>query len=232
MSVFAGPNTTKSGVVLHLDAANTKSYPGSGTTWYDISGNGNNATLTNGPVYDSTNQGSFTFDSANDTAIVASSASIPVGAAARTVSVWFYTNTTTWANDVNTLFFYGAGSNGQAFGIDMSTFPAMEFFTWGGTGRDLTFNTTFSQVGWKNIQITYNGATSVLIYENGSLTQTLTLSSATSTPSSSMYIGSINPSLISGYYDGKVPQVLVYNRSLSAAEVQQNFQALRGRYGI
>lgn len=60
-----GPIVTD-GLVLCLDAANPKSYPGSGTAWMDLSGNGNNGTLTNGPTYNSGNKGSIVFDGVND----------------------------------------------------------------------------------------------------------------------------------------------------------------------
>ena len=220
------------GLVLNLDAGASTSYPGSGTSWSDLSGNGNTGTLTNGPTYSSDDGGSIVFDSVNDYASVSSSASIPYGASARTISIWFYTNSTSWASNVNTLFFYGAGSIGQAFGIDMDVYPKMEVFTWGGAGRDITFDTTYSQVGWKNICVTYNGSTTILIYENGVFTQTSTLSDTCNTLSSNVYIGAINPSDNHPYYDGNIAQVSIYNSALTAAEIQHNFSALRGRYGI
>ena len=58
MGVFAGPNIIEDGLVMALDAANPKSYPGSGTTWFDVSGNGNNATL-NSVTHKSDNGGVF-----------------------------------------------------------------------------------------------------------------------------------------------------------------------------
>ena len=227
------PRIVTDGLVLNLDAARQNSYAGIGTFWRDLSGNGNTGTLVNGVGYNGSNGGSLSFDGVDDYALVSSNASIPYGSTARTVSIWFYTNTTTWANDVNSLFFYGSGINGNAFGIDFSTYPSMEVYTWGGAGRDLTFSTTYSQVGWKNITVTYNGSTTILIYENGTFTQTFTLSSACNTASSSVYIGAVNPSVLAGcYYNGNIAQVSIYNRALSAAEISQNFQALRGRYGI
>jgi hypothetical protein len=224
------PQISLNGLSLCLDAANSKSYPGSGTTWTDLSGNGNTGTLTNGPTYSSANLGSLVFDGVDDFVLVSSNASIPYGSSARTVSIWFYTNTTTWANDVNNLFFYGSGATGNAFGIDFSTYPSMEVYTWGGVGRDLTFSTTYSQVGWKNITVTYNGSTTILIYENGTFTQTLTLTSACNTTSSGVYIGSINPAILAGYYDGRISNTTIYNRALSATEIQQNYNALKSRY--
>ena len=202
-----------------------------GTTWTDLSGRGNTGTL-NGVGYSASNGGSLTFDGSDDYVLVSSNASIPYGSTARTVSIWFYTNTTTWASNVNNLFYYGAGSDGASFGIDFSTYPSMEVFTWGSGTNDFLFSTTYSQVGWKNITVTYNGATTILIYENGVFTQTFTLPSVRNTTTSDVYIGAINPNILAGYYDGNIAQVSIYNRALSAAEVSQNFNALRGRFGI
>lgn len=66
MSYSNGPRIVTNGLVLYLDAGNSKSYPGSGTVWNDLSGNGNNGTLVNGPTYSGANKGSIVFDGAND----------------------------------------------------------------------------------------------------------------------------------------------------------------------
>ena len=64
--MYYGPKIVTSGLVLCLDAANKRSYPGTGTTWTDLSGNSNNGTLTNGPTFSAGNQGSIVFDGTND----------------------------------------------------------------------------------------------------------------------------------------------------------------------
>jgi hypothetical protein len=231
MGVSYNPQIVTNGLVLCLDAANTKSYPGSGTTWTDLSGNGNNGTLVNGVGYD---VDSLSFDGVNDYVLVnANTSSIPYGSSPRTVSIWFYTNTTTWVENLSNLFFYGAGNDGNAFGIDFSTYPSMEVYTWGSETNDFLFSTTYSQVGWKNITVTYNGATTILIYENGVFTQTFALPSVRNTTTSDVYIGAINPSALDEwYYDGRIATTQIYNRALTATEIQQNFNALRGRFGI
>ena len=66
MATHYSPKIVTDGLVLCLDAANAKSYPGSGTTWYDLSGNGNHGTLVNGVTYNSQNGGVFEFDGVND----------------------------------------------------------------------------------------------------------------------------------------------------------------------
>ena len=66
MGIDIGPIETTDGLVLHLDAGNTRSYPGSGNTVYDLSGFGNTSALTNGPTYNSSNLGAFVLDGSND----------------------------------------------------------------------------------------------------------------------------------------------------------------------
>ena len=194
----------------------------------DLSERNNFATSVNGPTYSSANGGSLVFDGTDDYILVSSNASIPYTSSARTVSIWFYTNTTTWTDDANNLFFYGTSSTRSAFGIDMAPYPNMQFYAW---SDDLTFATTYSQVGWKNICITYNGSTTVLIYENGVFTRTKTLGGTLNTSTSDVYIGAINPSVIAGgYYDGRIATTQIYNRALSAAEIQQNYNATKTRY--
>jgi hypothetical protein len=228
MALHYSPNIVTNGLVLALDASDPKSYPGSGTTWFDRSGLGNNGTLVNGVGYNSVNRGSLVFDGVNDYVSVSANSTIPYGASPRTIGIWFYTNSTTWVGNANTLFFYGNSATGQAFGIDMDSYPRMEFFTWGGSGRDLTFSTTFSEIGWKNICVTFDGSTSVNIFENGSFTRTLTLISPCNTITSDVLIGRY----LGSYYDGNIAVAQIYNRALSASEIAQNFNATRGRFGL
>ena len=76
MAIFGGPNVIDNGLVLSLDAGNVKSYPGSGTIWYDKSGNNNNGTLTNGPTFSG---GSIVFDGVDDYVDTTFKASISIG---------------------------------------------------------------------------------------------------------------------------------------------------------
>ena len=105
MGVFAGPDVSESGLVLALDAGNLKSYPGSGTTWTDLSGRGNTGTLVNGVGYNGSNLGSLVFDGVDDY--------VQFGGTARyftsyitqqiTIETWLYVpSSATWSNG-----FYG-----------------------------------------------------------------------------------------------------------------------------
>lgn len=88
MSAFGGPNIIEDGLVLYLDAGNRKSYPGSGTTWFDISGYKSTGILTNGPTFNSSSLGSLVFDGINNyvnfggsqASLVRSATSLSIGA--------------------------------------------------------------------------------------------------------------------------------------------------------
>ena len=88
MSLGHGASIVRNGLVLYLDAANPKSYPGSGTTWKDLSGNGNNGTLVNGPTFNSANGGSIVFDGTNDYVITTNLLN-PTTNPNESVFVWF-----------------------------------------------------------------------------------------------------------------------------------------------
>ena len=213
------------GLVLYLDAANTRSYSGSGTSSNSLVG-GIGATLVNGVGFTSSNNGSFTFDGTNDY-IAVSGANFPLSNSPRTLNIWYYTKTSTWQSNANNLFWYGtAFITRQSFGIDFDTYPMMEFYSW---GDDLNWNTTRPQEGWNNLQITYDGNLSLNVYESGILVATKTFGGQLNTVlSSNVQIGAITS--ISGYFDSSISQVSMYNRALSATEVLQNYNATKGRY--
>jgi hypothetical protein len=232
MAINVRPPIVTSGLVLNLDAANMKSYPRSGTTWRDLSGNNNSGSLINGPTFSSANGGSIVFDGVDDYVVVDSFNQLPTGSSARTINIWFNPNITTWQGNVNSLFFYGTtGVNGAVFGIDFDTYPTMEIYTWGGAGRDVIFSSSFPQTGWSNLSIVYNGSTTISIYENSRNTQNATVTTL-STTNTSVWIGSINPSYQPWYYDGRISNIQIYNRALSASEVQQNYNATKTRFGL
>ena len=111
MAIFYNPRTITDGLVLALDAANTKSYPGSGTTWTDLSGNGNNGTLTNGPTYNSSNLGSLSFDGIDDYSTLTSNYTLSAG---WTLSFWGNPIFDSTVN-VNTVFY--SASNPRTFSL-------------------------------------------------------------------------------------------------------------------
>jgi hypothetical protein len=94
MSYYNGPKAVMDGLVMYLDAGNTKSYLSGSSTWNDLSGNGNNGTLTNGPTFSSANGGSIVFDGVDDTITVPYSSTLdPTGGI--TIEAWIYANNIT-----------------------------------------------------------------------------------------------------------------------------------------
>jgi hypothetical protein len=232
MAFNYSPKVVTDGLVLYLDAGNNRSYASGSTSWLDLSRGLNNGTLTNGPTFSSANGGSIVFDGADDYVVVSSFNQLPIGSSARTINIWFNPNITTWQGNVNSLFFYGTtGVNGAVFGIDFDTYPTMEIYTWGGVGRDVFFSSSFPQTGWSNLSVVYNGSTTISIYENSRNTQNATVT-ALSTTNTSVWIGSIDPSYQPWYYDGRISNIQIYNKALSAQEVLQNYNALKGRFNL
>ena len=220
MPVHGGPNTVEDGLVLSLDAADRNSYPGSGTTWYDLSGNGNSGTLTNGPTFDSGNQGSIVFDGANDVVIINDGLYSLSGG---TLNIWFKRSGTTNAiigsyggsNNQRTPTFYQNGSNiGWEFGS----------LTGRSTGVTFTDNT------WFNMSMTFNSSFNTNVYINSTLTNTQT----SSNPGgfwNQFTIGKYG-NYGSFYSKGNFSIVQIYNRALSASEILQNYNAQKSRFGL
>jgi hypothetical protein len=230
------PAFITSGNVLLLDAGNASSYPGTGTTWTDLSGRGHTGTLLNGLTYSSANGGYLIFDGnfhngqPKDPHVRGNiSASYFTGA--HTVSCWFNRGNT---NDYHALF----SNNTETTGCSMLSF----FGSSSNLGTQLSSQAAVSvDLGadhrgkWIYATIVYSGATinsalAIYAYKDGELlTATGSLYWNLST-NSSYYIGRWN--MNSYYFHGYIAQVAVYNRALTAAEVDQNYNSLKGRFGF
>jgi len=214
--------------VLCLDAGSRLSYPGSGTTWTDLSGNGNTGTLTNGPTYDSANSGSIVFDGADD--YVQSTALPFINQNPKTLSAWVRVDGGSGANrmilseDANSSF--GLGS-----AIYVST--ANMFRGWGQDASYVINSTTSPVLGlWYHVALTYSGNSGQnKMFVNGILENTVAVGGETSRSALPLQIGRW-PASGSLYFNGLISSVSIYNRALSAAEISTNFNLLRGRYGI
>jgi hypothetical protein len=222
------------GLVLYLDAANARSYPKSGTTWFDRSGNGNNGTLTNGPTYSSANGGSIVFDGSNDEVTTTTQFINPQ---TFSVGAWFKTST---ASGKRIIGFEnnqtGTGSAIYDRSIYIGTDGKLYFGIYDGSNKLATSPLTYTDNNWHYALGTYGGeGTTMRLYVDGASVATSTASFA-ETYNGYWRIGGyknafwINSS--SGYFTGSISNVVVYNRGITAAEVSQNFNALRGRYGL
>jgi len=228
MSFSNGPASITNGLILALDAGDRNSYVSGSTTWLDLVGT-NNGTLLNGPTFSSGSGGSIVFDGTNDTVSIPYSTAIdPIPAI--TLEAWVY------PTDLTTVRYQELYRKEISAGRHLFSFQEygtiLSFGTWTTAYNELDVPITSSNYvnRWNQFVATYtNGYKAV--YANGALigldigiTGNLTQGNATS------YIGSNQGS--SEYFKGNYTCFRMYNKSFTAAEVQQNFNALRGRFGL
>jgi hypothetical protein len=225
MSTSYSPKIVTEGLVFAADAANTKSYPGSGTAWNDLSGNNNSGSLTNGPTFNSGNNGSILFDGVDD---YINLSSISLGNTFTLMAMIRLSG-----SNADTSIF-GSDANGQDnwFGVNLDkiylfgtqTVDVNNFNVVGTT----TLNTT--NTVWYHVVCTINTSTAT-VYVNGvqeaTSTQAFTIGSWSSTAALGRRGG-----LSQRYFKGHIANIAAYNRVLSTQEILQNFNATRGRFGV
>lgn len=229
MSLSHSPSIVTSGLVLCLDAANVKSYPGSGTAWNDLSGVGNHGTLVNGPTYSSANNGSIVFDGVND--IVNKAApTLVTGNSDFTKEVWLYSNYKGSSTSHPNILSWGNNSANNKNGLALQTDAGgnAQILHWF-YANDYVWSITDITGSWNSIVITYTAAT-LTLYINGVNNGTKSVTGTPNVASTNLEIGFY--STFNYAFNGNISNIKVYNRALTATEVQQNFNALRGRYGI
>jgi hypothetical protein len=227
--IHSGQEIVTNGLVLHLDAAQLRSYPGSGTTWTDLSGNGNNGTLTNGPTFNSGNGGSIVLDGVNDYVTVNNT--LNIGTGAYTVSVWIKVDVTT-DKRITWKRFAGAG-DGYSMFIRSNKF-AFEVLKLGVGFREIYCTNTFSINSFYNVTAVFNRSTTSFIYLNGVQdgTADMTVFSGLNITNTITYLVGSGGTAGAGYVDGNIYNILQYNRALSATEVLQNYNATKSRFGL
>ena len=246
MALSHSPRIVTDGLVLCLDAANKRSYPGAGTTWIDLTANKNNGTLVNGPTFDSANGGSIVFDGTNDRVDCgATNAIIGNNPAAVSLITWFKT-------DNNTQSFYLASLKRRStfstlLSITINQQPNNVFaanylgflYDIGDTGGDndnghkwLVANNSTFYSKWNHIVATVdvNAAT---LYLNGVQIGQNTSDTFNgpnrSDPSQDFTIGAFSDTA-PVWTDGNISQVQVYNKVLSEQEIKQNYNATKWRF--
>ena len=213
MGLSHSPSLVMNGLVLCLDAANIKSYPGSGTTWTDLSGGGNTGTLTNGPTYSSSNSGSIVFDGGDD---YVNCGTPSISAGKITVNAWVKIN----AGSINQ---HVVDSAANAWHLAI-LFDNRPYFWNGSVYHQASPILTVGQ--W--YMLTGIQGTTLDIYINGVLGQSIATNVNVTTNNVNLgrYQSGSRP------FNGNISNAQIYNRALSAAEIQQNFNALRGRFGL
>jgi len=211
------------GLQLYLDAGNVSSYSGSGTAWNDLSSNGRNGTLTNGPTYSATNGGSIVFDGSND--YVQCTGSLTVTAA--TFVTWIRRNGNQGQYD-GILFSRGTNTTGMNFQTSNQL-----GYHWNDAGNTYNWQSglTIPDATWCMIavSVTSTAATAYLCQTSGTTTATNTVNH------SSSVLNDIKLALddaAARYFNGNIAIAQLYNIALSAGQVSQNFQADRARFGV
>lgn len=227
MGIAYNTSIVRNGLVLHLDAANVKSYPGSGTTWADLSGNGNNGALTNGPTYNSDGKGNFIFDGVDDYCDAGTSSTLKPSYI--TVSTWIKFSSLASNNRVLSDWHQNSNSGDRWIFYTAST-TQVQWYIHTTVGGDVGIPFTVDLGQWYNLTGTFDGSLTSL-YVNGSLFSSQSKTGIMVAGSGqSVRIG--RQAETGGSHNGAIGYVSMYSRALSATEVKQNFEALRGRYGI
>lgn len=224
--MYYGPRTITNGLILALDAADKNSYIGSGTSWYDISGYGNNGTLTNGPTFNTGNGGSIVFDGIDDYVSVPSNSNFNNG---NNITVEAWVLCTNWSSYTHPMI--------VAKGINV------EWILW--KSNDVG---AVGKLGWRANVTVYStttlpnntwcqcvgsiGSAGTKVYLNGVLEATNLTTTFVS--------GNINVTLATGLVSGSPSNMLganiaitrIYNVQLTDSQILQNYNATKTRFGL
>ena len=214
---------TTDGLYLHLDAGNSSSYPGSGSTWFDLTSNDLDFALKNGTAYNSGFDGHFVFDGSNDHFEI-SSGWTSFGTDPYTIEAWFRVHTTAQAEAIIATQGGGSGS----FQIGPNSSQQMTFS--GGSGSVASTEGTLNV--WKQMVFVREGTGTdqFKIYVNGSLNTTGTMSDNHDSTLQLRIGRNRNGSL---YFDGDIAIIRIYkNKALNATEVLGNYNNNKDRYSL
>lgn len=207
-------------LTLQLDAGNSTSYPGSGTTWFDIAGTQQNITLVNSPTFTSGTPSYFTFNGSNQRG---SGTGVVLSSTTYTKAVWFYLNSYVDNNIVSSdtgghyMFFQGGNKmyNGHS--------------NWAGFPSNYPSTATFSLNTWYNVALTFNTTDGMKLYINGNLDSSYTTIKTAFTGNGSTNIASYGAGNL---LNGRIAKVYCYIKTLTAAEVLQNYNADKAQFGL
>jgi len=221
MALSHNPRIVTDGLVLCLDAANPKSYPGSGTRWSDLSGNGNDGTLVNGPIFQ---QDYFQFDGSNDIVSTPLVLDSPVDTPVTFEIIFKYNSTASFKGLMGASDYQNSG-----FSVGLMDNNTLR---WTYNGNNVNYEPTFTY-DCSTISagtFIFNGR-NLEAYRNTFLTDSSTAGFDAVKNNNTIQIAENRQG---GWYPSEVNlyNVRLYNRALTEAEIKQNFNALRGRYGI
>lgn len=228
MTVQANPYIVTSGLVLNLDAANPRSYSGSGTNWYDVSGNNNNGVLTNGPTFTNSNENSyFTFDGVNDYVVIPNGfTNLLKNRSTWTFSIWLRVSAYGAGNDAAPVIFsINDVGNYNEFFLEISS--SIVYLSAGGILKSA--NTTVSTNTIYNINWVLDGS-NCYVYLNNSQILSATGMNAMSNVDGDIWIGRFKNSDYD--FNGRIYNCQCYSIALTPDQISSNFNAMRGRFNI
>lgn len=235
MAFSFSPKIVTNGLNLLLDAANVRSYPGSGATWSDLTGNSINGTLGNGAFFSSSNGGTIVFDGVND--FVTGSSNIPLGSQV-TIGTWIrHTSLPASINRYLTVGTLVGGSvtetavirhDGNSSGNPGAIGQLHFYVRTSGTIKAVRVNNSLVTGSWYYTVGTWDGTT-MRLYKNG-------LQVTSSVPGGTLNATNINywVSAVTNVepMSGSIANVQIYTRALTADEVLQNYNANKSRFGL
>lgn len=224
------------GLVLNFDAGNPYSYAGAGTTWYDVSGNSINASATGSPTYSTLYGGVLSIPTSVSSYFNTSTVStLNLGSASFSMECWVYLDAATGSDNVyRGIISLGTNASNYVYiakwrsGLYSGLY--VQYIAGASTITGVYQASDYNPVSrWTHVVAT-KSSNVLYLYVNGSLYSTASDLNTTFTGNSSVYIAQAHGGVASLY--GYVGESRVYNISLSAAQVLQNFNATRGRYGL
>ena len=236
MATGYSPQIATDGLVLYVDAHNPKSYPGSGTSWYDLTGNGYNFNTNTAPTFTTGVNGVSCFDFTNGNGEYFDSVKLsPFSGNSFAISVIAVVN----QNSVGS--YHGILTQHEQDGFDSMAFMSYngKFGTdhWSPGGRRLSTAANTNQVymvAWTIPTWSQHQTTAQQIYLDGQAqtTEVYSVDTVGSLVQDYFRIGNWQLSRSDMDFNGQIYSVMCYDRALSAAEVQANYNAIKGRFGI
>ena len=238
MAIYRGPNIVRNGLVLALDAADKNSYRGTGTIWNDLSGNNYTCTLTNGPAFNNDGRGNIVFDGTDDYAPTNLDLSWN-NTNSVSISMWIKTGNLSQSRG-----FLGTGNYEWQFRQGQYAGPNSDlvFVYWDNSGGHTngsipSMSGFFDNTNWKHLVMTWNNSNSTMtFYKNSVSIYSLVYGnpSANRVTSELLQIGGNVYSWdgAGAYWNGSFSNIAIYNRTLTATEVLQNYNATKTRFGL
>lgn len=233
MSVEGGPDIVTDGLVLHLDAANNRSFVSGSTTWVDLTKTGITGSFINGPVYTGSNNGAIIFDGVDDYVSFGNIQNITTG----NYTVIFYCYIDSTNTSFQTIFSkkgVAAANSGYAAYYNGSTQKLLWSNANGSVAEEYYTNSSIPVNQWIQIATIRDVSASSKGYFYINLDLYPISGSPTgqnvSNSESLTFHRSSNSNTY--YFKGRTAFVSFYNRALSAREIRQNYNATKGRYGL